>query len=210
MRNFNPNTELVLSPLLWQVFKGWAKHHSTNTVPDRSKLDPRDMHPFLESTAILERVSDSDFRFRVCGQSICNRLGMELRGMPAVSFFDPEDRQIVTECLANAVYSARPIHLDLSSTQTSELANALIMPLLGPEKTISRLFLGLDAPKTICPPNRFQIGSIRSFDLEKTRISSSAPETDIKLPQSSHHKLGLIFGGATRRGASRAQLRLVV
>ncbi|MEO1564005.1 MAG: PAS domain-containing protein, partial [Pseudomonadota bacterium] len=91
--NQNP---FQLSEPLNIIHRAWRLAVGATPIPQRHRLDPRDLKQHVERTFILEQKSTDDFRIRLAGQAVCNQIGMEIRGMPAVSMFALDDRQALT------------------------------------------------------------------------------------------------------------------
>ncbi|WP_261307777.1 PAS domain-containing protein [Ruegeria atlantica] len=69
-----------LSPIR-QAEAYWTALLTGDGVPMRSQIDPRGLENILEYTFVLERIAPGLTRFRLAG--------MEVRGMPLTSFFEP-------------------------------------------------------------------------------------------------------------------------
>lgn len=80
--------QLALEGPLRQVEACWrALAEVRGAVPRRSDIDPRALEGALGTAFLLEQVAPGVARFRVAGQSVCARMGMDVRGMPISALF---------------------------------------------------------------------------------------------------------------------------
>ncbi|MEM0977801.1 MAG: PAS domain-containing protein [Pseudomonadota bacterium] len=195
---------LSLSPLLQRVHSGWRQACGAAQLPMRSALDPRDFGADVGAIWVAERRSSDDFRFRVSGHVVGRIMGMEMRGMPAVSIIEPEDRQAMSELLITSCAQRMVAHVCLQSDHgTPHQSTLLLMPMLGPTGKVDRILGALDVDCDALPPNRFRI-------LQTKLFPASAGSHAIR-PQdkSNANSLKVIHGGRATRSAPRAKLRLV-
>ena len=202
MQRSSPQPALQLSSTLQRVFNGWDAARDGGCIPFRHALDPRDFGALLDHIFIIEQRSVHDFRFRLCGQKICDQIGMELRGMPAVSLMATVNRQEMTALLEATLDGTDMIKLNVMGTALNMAGEMLLLPLRGPDGQINRILGTLDAPLPICPPNRFEILALEAADLQSMSTHAALAE-DFKLFET-------VEGGAkTRSSSPRPNLRLV-
>ena len=97
---------------LTQLRAYWESLRAGGAPPMRSAVDPRGIAGTLEHAFVIERVAPGMARFRVAGMHLCDLMGMEVRGMPLSSLFEPEDRNTLSTALEQvfsgpAVFEAR-------------------------------------------------------------------------------------------------------
>ena len=59
----------------------WEKLRAGRVAPYRAELDPRAFEDVLENMFILEQLNPSQIRVRLAGMSLCEMMGMEVRGL---------------------------------------------------------------------------------------------------------------------------------
>ena len=79
--------------LLAQVRAYWQGLRQDGALP------PRGIAEALESTFLLERVAKGVARFRIAGMHLHDLIGMDVRGMPLSTLFDPAGRNRLSEGL---------------------------------------------------------------------------------------------------------------
>ena len=94
--------------LLAQVRAYWQGLRHGTALPLRETIDPRGIAEALESTFLLERVAPGIARFRIAGMHLHDLIGMDLRGMPLATLFDPAARTRLAEGL-EAVFTTPAI-----------------------------------------------------------------------------------------------------
>ena len=85
--------------LLAQVRAYWQGLRQDGALPARNTIDPRGIAEALESTFLLERVAKGVARFRIAGMHLHDLIGMDVRGMPLSTLFDPAGRNRLSEGL---------------------------------------------------------------------------------------------------------------
>jgi hypothetical protein len=96
---------------LAQVRAYWQGLRQDGALPARNTIDPRGIAEALESTFLLERVAKGVARFRIAGMHLHDLIGMDVRGMPLSTLFDPAGRNRLSEGL-EAVFTT-PAVLEL-------------------------------------------------------------------------------------------------
>jgi hypothetical protein len=85
-----PSGEMVQT--LQQVRGYWEGLKRGPLLPRRMDIDPRGFAGALEKVFVIERVAKGHARFRLSGMHLHDILGMDARGMPLSSFFEPVAR----------------------------------------------------------------------------------------------------------------------
>lgn len=150
-----------------EVLGYWEGLRGGRQVPLRSEVDPRGIERALEYAFVLERIAPAIARFRLAGMHCTELMGMEVRGMPATSFFTPAWRQKFAQILEGVFQGPEMADLTLVAEQgygKPELkARMLILPLKSDLGDVSRA-LG-------CLVSEGPIGRApRRFDLVEARI----------------------------------------
>lgn len=79
--HFDPDAFAAsLSPFLGAPFAYWSAKRGGRPMPARADLDPLEMLAWLPQTMLAEPLADGDFRFRLVGTDVRERLGCEMAG----------------------------------------------------------------------------------------------------------------------------------
>lgn len=145
-----------------EVLAYWEALRGGRQVPLRSEVDPRGIERALEYAFVLERVAPSIARFRLAGMHCTDLMGMEVRGMPATTFFTPAWRQKFSQILEGVFQGPEMADLTLvgeAGYGKPELkARMLILPLKSDLGDISRALGCLVTEGPIGrPPRRFDL-----------------------------------------------------
>lgn len=154
-----------LSPIR-QAEAYWTALLTADGVPMRSQIDPRGLENILECTFILERIAPGLARFRLAGSHLNKLAGMEVRGMPLTSFFEPDARDD-TKQLLDQVFSA-PAVAELGLVSRGKLgrvslqARMILLPLKSDLGDVSRVLGVMVSDRMIgVTPRRFTISDHR-------------------------------------------------
>ena len=91
--------------MLDQVRSYWHSLRVGSALPMRDAVDPRGMAEALESTFLIERIAPGIARFRIAGMHLHDLVGLDVRGMPLSTLFEPPARTRLAEGL-DTVFSA--------------------------------------------------------------------------------------------------------
>ena len=128
--------------VLDELERYWRELRGARRIPIRSEVDPARIDSALPYAFILDRVAPGVGRLRVAGQKLSAFIDMDARGMPLTSFFTADAREQVM-AQTEAVF-ARPALVELPLISVRSLGRPrltgkmLLMPLLGPDGTVSR------------------------------------------------------------------------
>lgn len=206
------------SPLA-EVRAYWEGLRDGRGVPLRSDVDPRGIERALEHAFIIERIAHGGARFRVAGMQFSDLLGMEARGMPFSTFFEPRARDGIGSALATV--------FDGPATATARLvaetglgrpplsAQLLVLPLRSDLGDVSRALGCLVCDGEIGrAPRRFEIGHLQLCAIEGAATPAAEPthEAGFADPGARYHaaaaRIETLQDGTAR--PSRGHLRLVV
>ena len=70
----------------------WEALRVAGGLPARAQIDPRGMADCLDKVFLIEQIAPGLARFRIAGMALNDLLGMDVRGMPLSSLFDPVAR----------------------------------------------------------------------------------------------------------------------
>ena len=97
--DIGPGDEGSHFAMLAEVRAYWEGLRVGAALPSRDEIDPRGIAGALENTFLLERVAPGIARFRLAGMQLHDLMGMDLRGMPLSSLFEPLARNRLAEVL---------------------------------------------------------------------------------------------------------------
>ncbi|MDA5094908.1 PAS domain-containing protein [Aliiroseovarius sp. KMU-50] len=152
----------------------WHGLRNGGSIPSRSDVDPRGISGILEYAFILEQIAPGIAKIRLCGQSLNEALGMEMRGIPISSLFLPEARYQFQKALQKMFEGPSTIQASLISkggfTQKDLEAQLFIAPLRDEQGRVTRALGTFQInDKVNRAPRRFDFR-----DLVITRIESNA------------------------------------
>lgn len=110
----------------------WDSLRDGRLAPYRAELDPRKFEDALENMFILEQLNPTQLRVRLAGMTLCEMMGMEVRGMPPEAFMAADDRADFTKHLNTVLNTPSIVELDLVATGSdgvSTKAKMLLLPL---------------------------------------------------------------------------------
>ena len=81
---------------LAEVRAYWEGLRTGAGLPRRNQIDPRGMADCLDKVFLIERIAVGHARFRLAGMALNDVMGMDVRGMPFSTLFEPVARTRVT------------------------------------------------------------------------------------------------------------------
>ncbi len=92
-----------------QLVRGyWEALRRGTNLPQRGDINPRGFSGMLDKVFLIERVAQGVGRFRLSGMHLHDLLGMDPRGMPLTTMFEPAARKRLSEAL-ETVFEAQTI-----------------------------------------------------------------------------------------------------
>ena len=163
---------VMQDPVILDLLSYWERLRAGRIAPMRSELDPREIRGALDHTFVLELTRYGTVRFRLAGIKICDLMGMELRGMPAHSVVDLDERKVFDAVLADLLADPKIVELQLVNRQARPnlgTARMLLLPMRSETGKISRILgcVSVHGGRSD-PPQRFAI-----TERKDTRIVSS-------------------------------------
>ncbi len=152
-------------PALAQLRGYWEALRAGGALPSRSEIDPRGIELALEYAFIAERVAPGVASFRLAGMHLAELMGMEVRGMPLTTFFEPMSREEVMRQIERAFDGSEAVELALEAEsgigRPALAARMLLLPLRDEAGQVARLLGGLVAEGKIGrAPRRFRLASV--------------------------------------------------
>jgi hypothetical protein len=213
------------------LFDYWLQVKGDRLTPYRSELDPRSISELLDSTFILENLDENNVRFRLAGTKLCDKFGMELTGMSALSPWTDSSRRELMAVLNRVVKEPCVAVISCSATVRGQRWDAefAFMPIRSDFGDISRI-LGCNFDLVSRPPKsgdlqppRYEIESVTIVPIETAAAEGDAYATPLPgfgegaepfqgKPDSTPPILRAIDGGGKSRrsnGDERPQLRII-
>lgn len=119
-----------------QAVRGyWEALRMGRALPRRDQIDPRGIAMALENVFLIERIAPGLARFRLAGMHINEIMGMDVRGMPLTTLFDPGARIRVTAALEPVFAGPSVLELWLEAERgigrPALEARMILLPLVG-------------------------------------------------------------------------------
>ncbi|MDT8855630.1 PAS domain-containing protein [Paracoccaceae bacterium Fryx2] len=171
--------------MIAEVRAYWEALRDGADLPRRAQIDPRGIEGALESAFLLERVAPGIARFRLAGMQLNDLMGMEVRGMPLSSFFEPGSRNRMAEGLEQVFSLPGALELRLEAERSlgrpALEARMLLLPLRSERGPVD-LALGCLACEGQIgrSPRRFAIASQLVERLQSPVPVRPAPQPDAR------------------------------
>ncbi len=169
-------------PAIAQIDAYWEALRGDRQVPLRAEIDPRGIDQALEYAFILERIAPKVARFRLAGMHLNELMGMEVRGMPVTTLFEPADRASVTTLLEHVFEQPAKARLRLGTApgtwgHAGTAGELLLLPLRSDLGDISRALgcLVTDGIPIGRAPHRFTVAAREILPLDGTIRSVTQP-----------------------------------
>jgi hypothetical protein len=133
----------AVPPALAQIEAYWQSlRPAPDQLPRRADFDPRGVADLLHATMLLERIASGQVRIRLAGMSLCDLMGMDLRGMPLSALMTSESREGLAARLAQVFDGPAIAHLSLSGEKgllrPAFEGELLILPMCGLSGAVDR------------------------------------------------------------------------
>lgn len=124
------------------LFDYWNAKRAGRPAPMRSEINPGEIRSILPNVFILERESDTSFRFRLAGTGLCSIYGMEFRNHNLLSMWQEDCldtlRNALDEVTRNAAVSV--VEYTASTNEHREATfEMILLPLAQDNGVISRI-----------------------------------------------------------------------
>lgn len=200
------------------LFDHWDSLRAGRLAPFRAEIDPRAFSPALEHMFILESLGADDIRIRLAGLRLCEMMGMEVRGKPAVSMMRADSRaqlaRIMRQVMSKPAIAELSLHAhDFNAGELD--AQMILLPLRSDFGAIDRIF-GAISLKTAPyrPPLGFSILNANVTTIENGVFESAAlpgfAEAQGRFSMDAAPGLRQITGNpSAARGSPRGQFRVI-
>ncbi|MGR3463657.1 PAS domain-containing protein [Limimaricola sp.] len=96
--------------------------------PARGQIEPGRIGEALPGAFVIDRIAPGQARMRVAGQSLCELVGGEARGLPLSRLFTPNARARLADLLEHGFGAHLPLHAPLQ-VQGRAAGRLLLLPL---------------------------------------------------------------------------------
>ena len=145
----------------------WESLRINGGIPLRADIDPRQIPDVLDSLFIFERLNPQDVRVRIAGLTLCEMMGMEVRGQSPLSFFDDSTRRRFAAVVADVMDRPTTARLGLDTVDkmgNEARAEMILLPLRSDFGDVTRLIGCVTGPaEGFTAPMRFHV---RNVDME--------------------------------------------
>ena len=146
----------------------WRARRGERLMPLRSEIDPAGFTAALDHAFILERTGPARTRLRLAGLWLTDAMGMEVRGMPGTSLFEPAARADVAAAIER-VFSGPSILRIVLGSASGARGSMVLLPLRSDLGDVSRA-LGC-------------VGTPARPDLARARLTIAAMEHEPLVPE---------------------------
>jgi hypothetical protein len=130
-------------PVLAQIEGYWEQVRGQRLAPSRSDIDPKVIEGALGHVFVLERIAKGLARFRIAGLHLTELMGLEVRGMPLSTVFQPEAREALSQAVHSVFDDPAVVRLELDAETgfgRRELrGDMILMPLRSDLGEVSRI-----------------------------------------------------------------------
>ena len=156
----------------------WESLRINGELPLRADIDPRQIPDVLDSLFILERLNPLDVRVRIAGLTLCEMMGMEVRGQSPMSFFGENTSQRFAAVVADVLERPTIARLGLDTVDkmgNESRAEMILLPLRSDFGDVSRIIGCVTGPANgFTAPLRFHVRvvdmeSLNSIDSQKAQ-----------------------------------------
>ncbi|MGL6212109.1 MAG: PAS domain-containing protein [Paracoccaceae bacterium] len=198
---------------LSEVRAYWEGLRDGGALPRREQIDPRGIAGALEHVFLIERIAPGLARFRLAGMGVSDVMGMDVRGMPLSSLFEPAGRDKLTPALETVFRDSVALDLWLEAERGIGRpmleARMLLLPLVS-TRGQTDLALGCLALEGQVGrvPRRFAISAMLSETLVVARKAVAVPLVE-RRPVTGFADAQQGFEPAPRPPRGKPHLRLV-
>ena len=150
----------------------WDSLRINGELPLRADIDPRKIPDVLDSLFIFERLNSQDMRVRIAGLTLCEMMGMEVRGQSPMSFFDESTRQRFASVVTDVLDRPTIAHLGLNTVDkmgNKARAQMILLPLRSDFGDVSRVIGCITGPEDgFTAPVRFHVRNVDMDALNST------------------------------------------
>jgi len=156
----------------------WESLRINGKLPLRADIIPRQIPDVLDSLFIFERLNPQDVRVRIAGLTICEMMGMEVRGQSPMSFFDDGTRRRFAAVIADVLDRPTIAHLGLDTIDkmgNEARAEMILLPLRSDFGDVTRVIGCVTGPaEGFTAPMRFHVRNVDMETLHSTEQTTQS------------------------------------
>ena len=156
----------------------WESLRINGELPLRADITPRQIPDVLDSLFIFERLNPQDVRVRIAGLTICEMMGMEVRGQSPMSFFDDSTRRRFAAVITDVLDRPTIAYLGLDTVDkmgNESRAEMILLPLRSDFGDVTRVIGCVTGPaEGFTAPMRFHV---RNVDMEALNSTAQTAQS---------------------------------
>ena len=136
--------------MIHTLLSHWESLRINGELPLRADIDPRQIPDVLDRLFIFERLNSQDVRVRIAGLTICEMMGMEVRGQSPMSFFRESTRAQFATVVADVLDQSMIARLQLDTidkTDHEARATMILLPLRSDFGDVNRVIGCIGGPQ---------------------------------------------------------------
>lgn len=150
--------------MIHTLLSHWENLRTDGALPLRSDINPCKIPEVLDALFILEQLNPTDIRVRIAGLTLCEMMGMEVRGQSPLSFFSTDARQRMSAVIADVMQRPTIARLGLDTQDkmgNKARAEMILLPLRGYYGDVNRIIGCVTPPeKGFTAPIWFRIRTV--------------------------------------------------
>ena len=174
----------------------WESLRINGDLPLRADIVPSQIPDILDSLFIFERLNPEDVRVRIAGLTLCEMMGMEVRGQSPMTFFSKEARQRFSNIVSDVMTRPTIARLDLDTVDrmgNEAQAEMILLPLRSDFGDVSRIIGCVTPPaEGFTAPIRFAVRAVELEAMNSKIKTQATPSFGFSEP-----KVGFIMDGTS-------------
>lgn len=137
----------ITDPRLQRLYQYWLAKRGDRAFPARADLDPVDMGFVIGNLILIDVIDGSplDFRIRLHGTNLVQRVGYELTGKTLDALPQQEFRAVARDSFTQVAGSGKPLHAarDRFFDERRHRYETIILPLSADGERVDMLLCGM-------------------------------------------------------------------
>jgi hypothetical protein len=137
----------IVHPKLRQLYDYWDGKRAGRDMPSRADLDPVEMRFVIGNVILVDVLGEKplDFRIRLHGTNLSERVGFDLTGKMLDALPLPEFRELTRQSFAKVATTKQPLHAhrDRILDSRRRFYETIILPLSSDGERVDRILCGL-------------------------------------------------------------------
>jgi hypothetical protein len=137
----------IVHPHLQRLYQYWAEKRGERAMPSRADIDPLDMRFAIGNLILIDVIEGSapQFRIRLHGSNLSERVGFDLTGKMLDALPHPEFRELTRQSFTKVAKTKKPLHAyrDRVLDDRRRHYETLILPLSSDGDRVDLILCGL-------------------------------------------------------------------